>query len=546
MIASRRSVALAAIVLVFGALPGRAQGTALVPSTDLAYADVDRLSELGLLDAVIIGQRPYSRREMARIARIADERINKPGRSDAPPYAQALIRRLRERFGDADAPKGDVTLLPLDGASLTALTTDAERRGFPSLGTKQTEATIDPLAERRLGEPAVRGSTLSLEISQRLEASDWFAIQARERFEARSPSDPSVSSTNGELLLGSMRARFGNVAISAGREQTTWAQGAGDGLILASDAPALDQITIAGDHPFMLPGFLRRLGPTQATLLFADLGPSVQRSHSKLVAYKVSIAPTSALELGAFFENHFGGAGGRSSSLGDRLVDLVWFVDVFRHHNYTDSTKTLDVESDKVIGGDGRLRIASLGGLVVTGELLMDDFDVHRIPQLLTGYGSQTLGLAWPVFISPEMSLKLTAKHMGIITYTHSQLADGMTTRGRLLGDELGPDAKSYDAQIGWMPSSSMRLDLEGRSAQYSKAEYGSFYPDPGSSKYVVQKISSAPNELRDLALASLTLQDASGLAVIVRVGGEHIRNADFLGGHRYDYVAQVAIRIGQ
>ena len=56
--------------------PMHAQGTATLPPSDLAYADIDRLSELGFLDSVVIGQRPYSRREMGRIIRAARERSN--------------------------------------------------------------------------------------------------------------------------------------------------------------------------------------------------------------------------------------------------------------------------------------------------------------------------------------------------------------------------------------------------------------------------------------------------------------------------------------
>ncbi|HET7186842.1 MAG TPA: hypothetical protein VFI52_01745, partial [Gemmatimonadaceae bacterium] len=44
-----------------------AQETAVVPLDHPAYADIDRLIELGMLDTVIVGQRPYSRREMVRL-----------------------------------------------------------------------------------------------------------------------------------------------------------------------------------------------------------------------------------------------------------------------------------------------------------------------------------------------------------------------------------------------------------------------------------------------------------------------------------------------
>jgi hypothetical protein len=532
----------------------RAQGTGLVPPTDLVYADIERLSELGVLDSIIIGQRPYSRREIARIARVAHERLDSDRgvaraqfSDEVGALANAILRRV-DRFADAEGDVGmsEAPLAPLDGASLTFLSTDADRRGFSAGTAKPIEATIDPLAQRRLGTPAVRGQTAALELSQRVEPVGWLALQARERFEYRHPEDTSLSRGHAELLLGSARARFRNLALTVGRQEFAWSQGAGDGLFLASDAPALDQISIAGDHPFVLPSVLRYLGPTQATLILADLGQSVSRSHSKLLTYKVSVQPATGLELGGTFMNHYGGEGGRKSTIGDHIIDFLPFIDIFRHHNYTDTTRTLDVDSDKLLGVDGRLRLPVLGGILLTGELLIDDFDVHRIPKLLTGYGSQTFAVVLPQIFTPAVSMKLSAKHMGIVTYTHSVLADGITTRGRLLGEELGPDAKGYSAQLRWMPSSGARLELEGRSAIYSNAVYRSFYSDSAHRRYVVQKVSSIPDELRDLVIASLILQTDDGVALTMRAGAERTRNADFQGGRRKDYVAEIGLRIGQ
>ena len=56
-----------------------------------------------------------------------------------------------------------------DGALFGATTTDAQRRGFPASHTRPIEASIDPLAARRLGRPAVRGSISLLELSHRFE-----------------------------------------------------------------------------------------------------------------------------------------------------------------------------------------------------------------------------------------------------------------------------------------------------------------------------------------------------------------------------------------
>lgn len=546
-------VALIATLLAFASVHARAQGTGLVPSSDLVYVDIDRLSELGVLDSIIIGQRPYSRHEIARIARVARARMD-GGRSGAHKafgeavngYAEALLNRM-ERVGrndDVSATEPEVSLL--DGFLLSASSTDARRRGMVSPGTRLTEATIDPLARRRLGRPAASGEQASIELAQRIEPVGWLSIQARERLEVRRPDDTSISGSTGELLIASARARHRNVALTVGRQQFTWAQRDGDGLFLASDAPALDQVSLASDRPFVLPWLLRQLGPVQGTLVVADLGASVVRTRSKLLTYKVSIQPTPAIELGGTFMNHFGGKGGRSSSTADRVIDFLPFIDIFRTHNYRDTTKSFDVDSDKLVGIDGRWRLTALNNVTLMGEVLIDDFDPYRLPKLLTGYGSQTAAIIIPSIGSPDVSVRLSAKHMGIITYSHFALTNGITTRGRLLGDELGPDAKSYSGQVRWDASRGVRLELEGRSAIYSNGTYGSFYSDPAQTKFVVQKVSRTPNELRDLAFASLLAQGDDGSAALsIRLGAERVRNSFINAGGRWNYVAEFVLRYG-
>ena len=534
---------LALIVLPFS--EARGQGTRTVLSSNPIYADIDRLSELGLLDSIVIGQRPYSVREIIRIAGAARTRLNqRTGNSPGSVSAlEPIVSRLEAASTDLEAGVG---LSSLSGGWSAAInSTDAIRRSFSRPNNKPAEATIDPLAERRLGTPAARGQVASLEAEQRLEPTTWAAFQTRERIDYGSQVANGERGAALELLIAEARVRYRNAAFAAGRRQFTWAQSAGDGLFLSSDAPALDQVSLTADHPFLLPGFLRLAGPTQATLVIADLGSSVVRSHSKLLTYKVSVQPSAAVELGGTFLDHYGGAGGRSSAFGNQLIDFLPFIDVFRTHNYVDTTRTLDVDSDKALGADGRIRLDRIGGVLLTGEILLDDFDPRRIRQLLTSDGSQMAAITIPRIGTPALSLKLSAKHMGILTYTHLAISNGITTRGRLLGDELGPDAKSYSATLRAAPSEKLQLELEGRSSIYSDADYAGRYVDAANTIWVVTKVAKRPDELRDLAVARLLMRLSPHYALTARGGLERTRNAYAVGGRRTDYVLGLALRAG-
>ena len=516
-----------------------AQGTAPVPLDDPAYAYLDRLEELGVVDSAVMGQRPYSFREMGRLAgSVRAAAGTRQLGSRERRLVHALLARLERRV----MASPHLHSLLIDEALLVVSGTNAVRRAIPPAGSgSPPEASIDPLALRRLGEPAPRGRSQWLEVLQRGEPTSWLGFRARARVEARQPRDTIVAGRHAELLVGSLRARWRNAALTVGREQLGWGPGNDGGLFIAADAPALDQVTLATERPFLLPGWLRRAGPVSATLVVANMGPSLVRSHSKLLAYKLSARPAPAIELGATFQNHYGGEGGRPSPIFHRLIDFLPIIDIFRRHNYSDSTRLLDVDSDKVIGVDARWRIDRLGGTIVSGEWLLDDFDVQRLTNTLNSAGSHALVVTVPRLGLPEWSLKLRATHMGPLTYTNYWLKQGMTTRGRLIGNELGPDVKSFDAELRWMPTSAVRVALTGRTSIYSNASYSSSYDADG--RWVVRKSTSAPDELREQAIGTLTLEPTASAGLTLRAGMGRTRNVMFTGGRRHSYVADALMR---
>ena len=527
--------ALAACLLFATGAPLAAQGTAPVPLDDPAYAYLDRLEELGLVDSAVMGQRPYSYREMGRLARAtrAAAAVRATGTTERA-LADALLARLEARVSDPASLRSAL----VDQGLLTATSTNAVRRNLPPAGTASPpQATIDPLALRRLGDPASRGQSAALELLQRAEPVSWLAVNGRERVEMESPREPLTAT----VLEGGVRTRWRNLALMVGREQLGWGSGSRGGLFIASDAPALDQIVLASDHPFVLPSVFSRAGPFSGTIMLAEMGPSTVRSHSKMLAYKMSVRPTPALELGATVQNHFGGEGGRTSPFLTRIIDFLPMIDIFRRHNYTDSSQTLDVDSDKAIGADVRWRIDRLGGVIVAGEWLVDDFDAQRLVSLLNYAGSHALSVTVPRLGSPAWSLELLATHMGPLTYNHWALRDGTSTRGRLLGSELGPDAKRFGAELRWMPEAGMRLSLAGQSVVYSNSTYQGGYDADG--RWVVNKAVSGTDELREQVIGTVALEPTSTTGLTLRGGVERTRNVMFVGGRRRSYVADVGFR---
>src|SRR5437899_2500229 len=100
-----------------------AQATVTVPLQDPVYRDLDRLFNAGLVKTMLVGQRPYTRREVARIildASTMPRGVELAGRlttrhdEGRPPLTEAnrrLIARLtREYATEIGMLRGDTTL----------------------------------------------------------------------------------------------------------------------------------------------------------------------------------------------------------------------------------------------------------------------------------------------------------------------------------------------------------------------------------------------------------------------------------------------------
>ena len=481
------------------------QGNATVPPDDPAYRAVDRLIDRGLVTHVIVGQRPYSRAVMAMIARGASVRLDslEINGSATLTIDRAAVRTIVAvatggHSGSAPLPdRSGLASAPVRVARLDALLTDAPTRSVPSNGLGSVEADLNTFTDNSFGERRVTGMNVSAQSEHWIET-PHVAVQARPRLWLREPRNDSTGHASAELLALSARALQGNVSLTVGREYTFWSPDEKGGLFFGANAPALDMIRVASDAPFVLPGLLRHLGDAAATIQVADLGASVNNSHSLLVSYKVSVRPTDAFEAGATFFNHFGGSGARGTSAFNRFVDLVPLLDVFRHH--ADST---DVSSDKLLGLDARLRLARLAGVTLFGELALEDFDRHRLYSIFHEDAAYSLGIVVPQVVLPALSARLSVHSTGIRFYEHHLITNGIAARRFLLGDELGHQARGASALLRWERATGAQVtgnvDVEERRNDF----FDGTYVNPDQTGLVFRTVQTLPVERRARAVLS-------------------------------------------
>ena len=527
----RWAARLAAFVVLtgFALQSARGQGTTTIAPDDPVYLDLDRLIAAGVTPRTAVGQRPYSRGELLRLGLGAQAFLDSASAEDRATFAplRTSLVRVLSRLRDVPRDGSGEHFVPiafLDRASAAMLLTDAPSRPFTSNGLGTIEADLNTLTDERAGRPFVVGSNLALEAGFGVAVRPGFSVQAAPRIWAYDPRNGVPAGIGGALLSGHARLVVGKAAITVGREYTSWSQAGGASLLLSSNAPATDMVRLSSDGPFTLPGMFGRVGPIAGTVQVADLGPSAANSHSLLVSYKLSALPSANLELGFSFLNHFGGAGARSSTASARFFDLTPFIDVFRHHS--DST---DLDSDKLIGFDARLRLRRLAGITVFGEMALEDFDPKRVRGMLTDDAAYLGGVRIPRLVIPSLSSTIGYHRTGLRFYEHHLVTNGLASRRFTLGDDLGRDADGVRASVRWERSPALSLSIDGAYETRRNDMYEGVYQPGAGTGLTFRRVSTAPEEQRARGLLSVRRWSTDGRQLVeVRAGAE--RTSNFTG----------------
>lgn len=527
-----------------------AQATAYVGPLDEVYADVDVLVAGGLFDRVVVGQRPYSRYELAQILIQARRILSRRDSADARTlFLRGVLESVADRVCGTDepstAPADSSCLLPqmhlIRAASVDYTQTDGPtRRVPPSNGIGMIDATLNPLLSGRLGIPLREGGDLLIGTDHVFE-SRHVALALRPELIVESDS-LGRRRYLGRLQDVQLRFLVRNVAIDVGREYALWGQSVDGGLLGSTSGPPLDLIRISNERLVIMPWFLRHLGPTKFSLFYSDLGPAQNFPHPYFVGYKISMTPSTNTELGFVVYTKSGGRGGPSANFGARLLDAFPFLNASFFAGVI-GTRGAFQFSDRYAGLDGRWRFPGMRNTEVYGELLFNDFDVRRLGSVLWEDAGHVAGVYLPRLTSNgALSGRVEFHHTGIRYYEHHQFTSGQTLRGVLIGDDLGPDAMGGYATLRWIATPRSRVELDGAVEQRKHDEY-EILPLP-IPQFKFHRTLERPREARLRAvLAWHFLARENGWGTLAQAGYERTRNFDFVDGiDRNGFLGRVGI----
>ncbi|MEO7086187.1 MAG: capsule assembly Wzi family protein [Gemmatimonadaceae bacterium] len=519
------TIAMVCVASVCCAVPTAAvaQATPTVAPTERVTSDIMRLAAVGLIDTIVVGSRPYSRREVVRMLNEAQRNIDRLDRGRS--WAAAVIR--------ADLAIYAVPPPLLDRASAEETLFNSAVRGVPGDANGSLDATIDPLVAYREGRPLGQSFTETLETWHGVALGPMLALQLNPRLTLPTPTSPTGSRAL-VLQSGAANTLFGNLSIEAGRDYVVFGPEPDGGLLLSNNGPALTLARVMNDSPIVLPGWLRIAGPARAALFVADLGVGHQVfPHSRLAGYHVAIEPSRHLELGGGLIDEMGGDGAPAGTFTQRIIDLFPPIKNYQFSN-------------KLAAFDGHLRLPEWMGFEAYVETALDDFDVRRIRSSLLEDGGWVGGVSVAcIFECGRVGLRAEYRQTGIRFYTHNQFASGVESQGVILGDPLGPRGlggyvtvdRESDGPAGTL---ALAAAFEVRSGNL----YGSVDTLPHDANFHFVQTLHRPAEKRARALLSWTPAGArdSRVHVEAKTGLEHVDNFNWNGTTRWNALGQLSV----
>jgi hypothetical protein len=535
-----------AVVAVLVVLPAmmRAQATVTVAVQDPVYRDLDRLLGSGIVRTMIVGQKPYSRREIARIVAAASKAEST---TTVSPTVAGILARLRGDYeveinaltGKAGIARGAT----LDVVSLEVLGTNSAARAIPFDSTGSVDADLNPLLSGRAGRTYRPGVNSAVEGEMSVRALHQLVFRARERGYVSENGGSSFS--GGDLLAASGSLLLRNVITEVGRQQFVWGQGMEGGLLGSTSGRPLDMVRIATDTPFYLPWALKHLGPMRETFIVASLGRNQAFPGSYVIAYKASGNPWSPrFEFSASVFSEQGGTGAPSATYRDRIIDLIPAL----QYTLPAGDKSHAQISNKFAGWEYRYRAPELGGMQIYIEHQFDDMDPRRWRSTLWEEGGHIAGVSF-ASLGGDGALSATAEyhHTGIRYYKHAVFSSGVEFNRTLLGDPLGNQGNAGYLRLAWDHGGPSTLSIDGALERrggnyYAAREDGA---PPHETNFHFDLLKPGPAEWRQRAVMNWEYRMARVWRSSIQVGYEAARNYAFVkDASRNNFLASVGLEL--
>jgi membrane-associated phospholipid phosphatase len=453
----------------------RRMGSPFVPLDSWVYPAFEKLAALGYVNTAILGLKPWTRIECARLTEEATESLQQ--REALSQEVDRMQGRLQEEFAY------ELQLLG-GGRNRTANLESVYARAVSISGPALTDSYhFGQTVSYDFGRPFERGTNGQVGGSFSAAAGPM-TVYVRAEYQhapaapassdaalnaialgdgvprAEVPAGPTNAINRPRLLDAYVAVNLNNWQLVLGRQSLSWTPGPAGSMIWSNNTEPLNMVRLVNAEPFHLPGILRITGPVRVDQFFGRLGGHPYVPKPFIYGQKISVKPFPFLELGFGRTTTIGGTGGdaftarnfirsyagltdpRTQSVpGNTLSEMDWTFYVPKVRNYIvlygDSSAP-----DDILPIENPARNPWHPGLYITRIPKIPKLDFH-----IEGVSSEQLGTVMNT-------------NNGQFNYWNQTYRDGYTNNGFLIGNAVGRDGRSIQAWFTyWLsPRDTVRL----------------------------------------------------------------------------------------
>ena len=295
--------------------PGN-QGSPYVPLDSWVYPIFDRLIALGYVNTGMVGQRPWTRLECARLLSEASEPFEGPleGKIAESPDVSAMLRALEREFA------ADGELLVDGGRNVGAHLESVYTRFTGILGKPLTDSEhFGETLTNDYGRPYQEGVNNVTGFSGWATAGRWVAYTRGEYQYAPSgpaystpvrnfiaqadanpvqPGTPIPATSQFQLLDAYVGLNFSNWELTFGQQSIYWGPSRMGALNFSDNAVPIRMIQLNRTTPIILPWIFRYFGPMHLDLFFGNMDGHKFPPSAIFHGEKFSFMPLPNLEVG--------------------------------------------------------------------------------------------------------------------------------------------------------------------------------------------------------------------------------------------------------
>jgi len=501
------------LCFLFFSSPLRAESiaTPLVPVSDAVYGVIDLFLSHQLIHERVMGQRPYSRSEIARLLEEALQNFNKQKIDEnevgsSKKYIKTLLDYWCGSYAcNKSAAPSEWHFLESTSFE-TAYLNSSPRPYFELPGT-----SYNPLVSYESGKHYVKGAQSFLETNHWFRMGPHVAGFVEPRLQLEYLHQEGAEKQ--AVFLGQGYASFvlANTQFVVGRQPIQWGQTQQGGFLFSNHARALDAIHISNPTPWTF----KYVGSLKYGLFLANLGPEQIYPYPFLLGMKVSWLPIPYLEFGIARALIFGGEGAPIASFWTQIGETF---------GARPAGGDVGNFSSSLNGFELRGRIPPLRGLEIYSEVYFEDFNSAHIFRSFDQDTAILVGLLLPRLDEKgSWQTALEWRRTTDLLYENSTWPTGWTMNGLVLGDPLGADAESFSLHLKkrWSP------ELEGNgSLQWERVDSDIFTGSGARGREIVTKQTS---EYRVRSLLSLQYNWLPWWQWMGTAGYEWVDNFNFI-----------------